>query len=184
MSEVFVALGLLYVDVSELDIGVVSREENLVVFTKIFNRKLIRDILTILFRQSIELRNEVLHSRLYGIHEVALGAGEDDDTEEEGDEHEDGTIEESAPVEGATGEGAVLEGFEDRGQGVEGDDVAILLWSCTEWIDDWGGVHEELDAELHQEGKVTILGGEGGDDESPAQAMEGQEEHQEGEKKE
>lgn len=126
----------------------------------------------------------MLHSRLYGIHEVALGAGEDDDAEEEGDEHEDGAVEETGPVEGATGEGAVFEGLKDRGQGVEGDDVTILLWSSTQWIDDWGGIHEELDAELHQEGKVTILGGEGGDDESPAQTMEGQEEHQVWEKEE
>ena len=30
---------------------------------------------------------------LYRVHEVALGAVEDDDGEEEGDEHEDGAIE-------------------------------------------------------------------------------------------
>ena len=36
------------------------------------------------------------------IHEVALGAREDEDGEEEGDAHEDGAVEETTPVEGAT----------------------------------------------------------------------------------
>ena len=36
---------------------------------------------------------------LYRVHEIALGAVEDDDREEEGDEHEDGAVEQSAPIE-------------------------------------------------------------------------------------
>ena len=36
------------------------------------------------------------------VHEVALGAREDEDGEEEGDAHEDGAVEETTPVEGAT----------------------------------------------------------------------------------
>ena len=99
--------------------------------------------------------------KLYGIHEVALGAAEDDDAEEEGDEHEDGAVEETAPIEGAAGESTVFEGFEDRGQRVKGYDVTILLWGRAERVDDWGSVHEELNAELHKEGEVTILGGQG-----------------------
>ena len=42
------------------------------------------------------------HLLSHRVHEVALGAGEDEDGEEEGDAHEDGAVEETTPVEGAT----------------------------------------------------------------------------------
>ena len=42
------------------------------------------------------------HLLSHRVHEVALGAREDEDGEEEGDAHEDGAVEETTPVEGAT----------------------------------------------------------------------------------
>lgn len=118
---------------------------------------------------------------LYCIHEVALDAVEDDDGEEEGDAHEDGAVEKVAPVEGSTTHAAVLEGLENRGEGVEGDDVSVLAGGCAQRVDDGGGVHEELDAEANKLAQVTILGGHRRDDHAPRHGVESNEEHQEGE---
>lgn len=104
---------------------------------------------------------------LYCIHEVALDAVEDDDGEEEGDAHEDGAVEKAAPVEGSTAHAAVLEGLEDGGEGVEGDDVLVFAGGCAQWIDNGGGVHEELDAEANELAQVTVLGGHRRDDHAP-----------------
>ena len=104
---------------------------------------------------------------LYCIHEVTLDAVEDDDGEEEGDAHEDGAVEKAAPVEGATTHAAVLEGFEDGGEGVEGDDVSVLAGGCAQRVDDRGGVHEELDAKAYKLAQVSILGSHRRDDHTP-----------------
>lgn len=112
------------------------------------------------------VRKVFMHSGLYGIHEVALGTAEDDDAEEEGDEREEGAVEEAAPREGAAGEAGVFEGLEDGGQGVEGDDITILLWCSAQGVDDRGGIHEELDAKLDEKLEIAVLGGEGGDDQA------------------
>ncbi len=103
----------------------------------------------------------------YRIHEVSFYAVKDDDGEEEGDEHEDGAVEEAAPIEGTTAHTAVFKGFEYRGKGVQGDEVLILAGSCAEWVDDWCGVHEELDTKAYQLTEVTVLGGHGRDDHAP-----------------
>lgn len=40
-------------------------------------------------------------------------------------------------------------------------------------VDDRGGVHKELDAELHQEAQVAVFGGEGGDDDAKSEVEVG-----------
>ena len=101
---------------------------------------------------------------------------EDNDGEEEGNAHEDGAVKKSTPVERTTTQTTVFESFKDGSEGVESDDVAVFLRCCREGIDDWSGIHEELDAKLNQELHVTVFGGHGGDDKSPRHAMHGNQE--------
>ena len=104
---------------------------------------------------------------LYCVHEVAFDTAENDDGEGEGDKHEDGAVEETTPVEGTTTETAIFEGLEDGSEGVELENGFIFLWGCAQRVDDRSGIHEELDAKSDEELQVTVLGGQGGDDESP-----------------
>ena len=96
---------------------------------------------------------------LYRVHEVTFYAVEDDDGEEEGDEHEDGAIEEATPIEGATTHTAIFKGFEYRGKWVKGYQIFVFTRRCTQGVDDWCGIHEKLDAETYQLTKVTVFGG-------------------------
>lgn len=94
---------------------------------------------------------------LHSIHEALLGAVKDDDGEEHSDAEDYGAIDEAAGIEGADAKATVLEGLEDWGEWVEVDDPAVFLWGEGEWIDYWGGVHEELDAELDEELQVAVF---------------------------
>ena len=108
-----------------------------------------------------------MSSFLYSVHEALLGAIEEDDGEEHDDEEGDGAIEQPPDVEGADTEAGVFECLEDRSEGVDVEECLVLLWSEREWIDDWGGIHQELDTEADEHIEVTVFGGERGDDESP-----------------
>lgn len=106
------------------------------------------------------------------IHELLLGAVEDDDGEEHGDTEEEGAIEEAADGEGADTQTAVLEGLEDGGEGVDIEVDLILGGGEAHGVDDGRGVHEELDAEADEHVQVAVLGGQRGDDESPGHGVE------------
>lgn len=119
---------------------------------------------------------------LYSVHEVALRAVEDDDGEEEGDQHEDGAIEQAAPTEGAAAHATVFKGLENRGEGVEFEDGAYLAAGGAHRVDDRGGIHEQLDTETDELSQITVFGSESRYDEAPGEGMEGGKEHEEGEK--
>ena len=108
-----------------------------------------------------------MSSFLYRVHEALLGAIEEDDGEEHDDEEGDGAIEQAPDVEGADAEAGILECLEDRGEGVDVEECLILLRCEGEGIDDWSGIHQELDTETDEHVEVTVFGGERGDDESP-----------------
>ena len=104
---------------------------------------------------------------LYCVHEALLGAIEEDDSEEHDDEEGDGAIEQAPDVEGADAEAGVFECLEDRGEGVDVEECLVLLRGEGEGVDDWGGIHQELNTEADEHVEVTVFGGERGDDESP-----------------
>ena len=116
---------------------------------------------------------------LHRIHKIPFRSAEDDNCQEQGDEHEDGAIKQSAPIQGTTAHAAVLEGFENGGKGIHGNDVAVFFRCGTQGVDDRSGVHEELHAEADQLGEVAVFGGHGGDDESPRHGVECDQEDQE-----
>lgn len=96
---------------------------------------------------------------LNGIHETLLGAVEDDDSEEHGYAKDAETVEKTCDVERAGTEAAVFEGFEDWGQWIDVYNPSIFLWGKAERVDDWGGVHEQLYAELYKEFQVPVFCG-------------------------
>lgn len=104
---------------------------------------------------------------LYCVHKPLLGAIEKEDGEEHYDDEGEGAIEHAPDIEGADAEAGVFEGLEDRGEGIDIEEHLILLGGEGEGVDDWGGIHQELDTEADEHVEVTILGGERGDDESP-----------------
>ena len=93
--------------------------------------------------------------------------GENKHCKEKSDAHKNRAIKESTPIQRATTKATIFEGFKDGSEGVESNDITVFLWSGREWVDDWSGIHEELDAKLHQELHVTIFGSHGGNDETP-----------------
>ena len=108
-----------------------------------------------------------MSSFLYSVHEALLGAIEEDDGEEHDDEEGDGAIEQAPDVEGAYAEAGIFECLEDRSEGIDVEECLILLRGEGEGIDDWGGIHQELNTETDEHIEVTVFGGERGDDESP-----------------
>lgn len=117
--------------------------------------------------------------RLYRVHEALFGAVEEDDGEEHYDNEGEGTIYEVHSIEGAGTDEGVFEDFEDWGEGVDVDNPAILLWGEAQWVDDWGCIHQELDAEGDEHVEVTVLGGHRGDDETPRHGVHA--DHEDGE---
>ena len=109
---------------------------------------------------------------LYCVHELLLGAVEDDDGEEEGDGEEGGAVEEATDGEGADTQTAVLEGLEDGGEGIDIEVDLVLGGGEAHGVDDRRGVHEELDAEADEHIEVAVFRGERGDDESPGHGVE------------
>lgn len=106
--------------------------------------------------------------RLDYVHKAALYFIEDKDTECHDDNGEDEAVGEILPREGACTEEGQLEGLKNRSERIELHEPEILCGTtrreCGQWIDDWGGIHPELNAELNEEGQVTILGGDRGDE--------------------
>ena len=102
-----------------------------------------------------------------GIHETLLGAVEDDDSEEHGGTKDAETVEKTCDVEGASAEERVFEGLEDGGERIDVEEYPVLLRRETQGIDDWRGVHQELDAEAYQHIEVAVFGGHRRDDQSP-----------------
>jgi len=113
----------------------------------------------------------------YGIHEITLDTGEDQDGKEEHDEHEDGAIEQPSPGKGTTAETTVFEGLEDRGQWVELQEIAVFFGCNTERINNGRGIHEELHTERHEIFQIVILRGQRRDDEAHRHGMKGQEDY-------
>ena len=72
----------------------------------------------------------------------------------------------------------VAEGLHDGGHGVGEDDPLEAGGDGRDRVDHRGGVHQELDAEAHQEAQVTVLGGERGDDDAESQSQAGHHQHQ------
>ena len=115
---------------------------------------------------------------LHCVHEVAFNAVEDYHGEEHCYCHEDGTVEQSAPVEGAAAHAAVFEGLEDGGEWVQFQYGAVFLGGGAHGVDDWCGVHQQLYTEGYKLGEVAVFGGEGGYDESPRHGVEGYEQYE------
>ena len=113
----------------------------------------------------------------HGIHEIALGTSEDEDGEEESDTHKEGAVEETVPIERATTQAAIFERLKDGRKGVEGYDVTVFFRSCGKGVDNWSGIHEELDAKLDKELHVTVFGGHRGDNQSPRHTVHGYQEY-------
>ena len=101
------------------------------------------------------------------VHKVAFCAVENDDGDEQCHEHEQRTVEQTAPAEGAATHATVFEGFEDGCERIEFEDGAYLASRGAHGIDDRSGVHEQLDAEPHQLSKVAIFRSERGNDKPP-----------------
>ena len=84
---------------------------------------------------------------LYGIHKIAFRAAKDDHRKEQGNQHKHGAVYKSFPIQGTTAHAAVLKGFEDRGEGIHGNDMLVLFRSGTQRVNHWSGIHEELQTE-------------------------------------
>jgi len=98
-------------------------------------------------------------------------AVEDEDGEEEGDQEEDGAVEETGGIEGADTQATVFEALENGGKRVDVQQETVLWGGEAQGVDDGGGVHQQLDAETYEEREVTVLGGPGGDDETPGHGV-------------
>ena len=86
-------------------------------------------------------------------------------------------VAEGAPREGADAEDAVLEGFDDRRDGVgEHDGAHLGALDSAQRVDDGRRVHPELDEEAKQVGEITVLRREGAEDDSEAKSEPGEEE--------
>ena len=116
----------------------------------------------------------------YCIHEGLLNMGEQEDADEEDQGGEAGTERQVLGTEGAGAQKAVTEGLDDRGHGIEQDEPEeTAALELGQGINDRGGVHGELDGKADQEAQVTVLGGQGGDDDAAAQAEPGHDQDQE-----
>ncbi len=113
-----------------------------------------------------------MSSFLYSVHEALLGAVEEEDSEEHHDDESEGAIEHTPGIESADTEAGVLERLKDGGEGVDIEEQPVLLGSKGKGIDDWRGIHQELNTEGDEHVEVTVLGGERRDDESPRHGME------------
>ena len=122
-------------------------------------------------------------SELYCVHEALLGAVEEDDSEEHDDDEGEGAIEDAPEVEGAHAEAGIFEGFEDGGEGVDVQECLVFFRGEGEGVDDWGGVHQELNTEADEHVEVTVFSGERGDDESPRHSVESNHSYEDREKK-
>lgn len=92
---------------------------------------------------------------------------EEDHGEEHDDGEGDGAVGEVDGIEGASAYEGVFEDLEDWSEGVDVKEDAVLLWGEAEGVDDWGGVHQQLDSEADEHVEVTVLGGQRGDDKTP-----------------
>jgi len=117
---------------------------------------------------------------LNSVHEGGFDAVEDDGADDDDDNHEDERIEQVHGVEGTSAQEGVAEGFDDGGHGVGLDNGLEAGGDGGDRVDDGGGVHEELDAELHQEAQVAVFGGEGGNDDAKSEAEAGHHEDEHG----
>lgn len=82
-------------------------------------------------------------------------------------------------VDGACAEEGKAKGLDDGGHGIGEDDPLEAFGDGGDGVDDGRGIHQQLDAEGHQEAQVTVFGGEGGDDDAKSQPEAGHHQDQE-----
>lgn len=104
-------------------------------------------------------------SPLNSIHEGALDFFEHDDAEEKQHGSNGSGNSEALPWDFAAEEDGA-EALDDRCHGVEVHEEGVFFRNHAGWVDDGGGIHGELDTETDEEGEITILCGERGDDDT------------------
>ena len=110
---------------------------------------------------------------LNSIHKCGFNAVENDGPYYYHHNHEAEGVEEVHGVEGAGPQECISKGFDNGGHGVGLDEGLEAGGDGGDRVDDRGGVHKELDAELHQEAQVAVFGSEGRDDDAKSEAEAG-----------
>ena len=126
------------------------------------------------------LRSPVFGHFLYRIHECSFYSVKNHCPYYHHHNHKAEGIEEVHGVEGAGAEEGVAKGFDDGGHGIGLDEGLEAGGDGGDRVDDRGGVHEELDTELHQEAQVAVFCSEGGDDDAKSEAEAGHHEDENG----
>ena len=122
-----------------------------------------------------------ISSSLYRVNKPALRVVEDDDAEGEENGAECCTIPQRRPGEGADAEDAVLEGLDDRRDGIrQHDHPDLVAGDRAERVDDRRGVHPKLDEEGEQICQITVLGRERTEHEPESEPEPGQQKDQNG----
>jgi len=68
-------------------------------------------------------------------------------------------------------DGGIFEGFYDCGHGIQYEHPLFSGRDGTQGVNDGCGIHPQLHGKLQEEGKVAVLGGEGGKDNPETQAQ-------------
>lgn len=122
----------------------------------------------------------VIARPLYRIHEALLHFVEDDYAQDQQNDHEDKTVDEPAPADEITSpQETILEGFDDRGDGVQTHELMDRnphpdhVLCLAKRIHDRRSIHPQGDDEREQDLQVAVLGRHRRDDETKTQGEAG-----------
>ncbi len=115
---------------------------------------------------------------LYRIHKGLLNAVEEQYADEENDDHGYEAVTQHGPTEASPADEGMPESFYDGRDGVYVGNPAPILGNGWDGVNDWRGVHPQLDAKGDQEAQVAIFCGQGGDDDAKAESQAGHQQDQ------
>ena len=118
--------------------------------------------------------------KLNRVHKGLFDLVEDQGAHEEHQQHGGQTVTQHAPADGPGAQEGSPKGLHNGGDRVDQRHPAPARGNRRDGVDDGRGVHPQLHAEGDQEAQVTVLGGQGGDDDPKAQPQTGHQEDQHG----
>jgi hypothetical protein len=127
--------------------------------------------------QRLSRKDEAASNR---VHEGSFDVVEEQDAEEKNDQGDGDAVQHVQRVETAGAKTGVPESLDDGRHGIDQNEPAIVLRDGIEGINDWFGVHEELDAKPHKLLQVSVSRGERRNDDAPAKAKSGHNDQMDG----
>jgi len=106
---------------------------------------------------------------LHGIDECLLDAIKNNHTNKQHHQHKNKGISQARPGRITRAQEAGAEGLYDRGDGVDRSHPTPFFRNGGNRVDYGRGIHPERHTEAHQVGQVTVLGGQGRDNDAKTQ---------------